>query len=48
MEVVSVMRAANKSYTKLKVKMPSGVLLCGPPGTGKTLLGACVGRVGGV
>jgi ATP-dependent Zn protease len=40
-EVVSVMKSAKSSYSKLKVKMPSGVLLCGPPGTGKTLLGEC-------
>ncbi len=39
MEVVTVMKAAKASYTKLNVKIPSGVLLCGPPGTGKTLLG---------
>ena len=31
-EVVSVMKAAKQSYSRLKVKMPSGVLLCGPPG----------------
>lgn len=42
-EVVSVMKAAKASYSRLKVKMPSGVLLCGPPGTGKTLLGECQG-----
>lgn len=39
MEVVSVMKAQRSAYSKLRVKMPSGVLLCGPPGTGKTLLG---------
>ena len=39
LEVVNVMKREHASYTKLKVKMPSGVLLCGPPGTGKTLLG---------
>ncbi|GLI66848.1 hypothetical protein VaNZ11_010831 [Volvox africanus] len=38
LEVVAVMRQTKGSYSKLKVKMPSGVLLCGPPGTGKTLL----------
>ncbi len=44
MEVVSVMKAAKAAYTRLQVKIPSGVLLCGPPGTGKTLLGACAAR----
>lgn len=39
MEVVSTMKATRPTTSKLKVKMPSGVLLCGPPGTGKTLLG---------
>ncbi|MEW5318471.1 MAG: hypothetical protein WDW38_009691 [Sanguina aurantia] len=39
MEVVSTMKATRPASSKLKVKMPSGVLLCGPPGTGKTLLG---------
>jgi DNA polymerase III delta prime subunit len=41
MEVVTVMRGVKAAYNKLKVRMPSGVLLCGPPGTGKTLLGEC-------
>lgn len=44
LEIVNVMKKAKASYTKLKVKMPSGVLLCGPPGTGKTLLGECYFR----
>lgn len=39
MEVVTVMKGLKSSYTKLNVRMPSGVLLSGPPGTGKTLLG---------
>jgi ATP-dependent metalloprotease FtsH len=47
-EVVSVMKAAKQSYTKLKVKMPSGVLLCGPPGTGKTLLAKAVAGEAGI
>lgn len=34
-----MMRAQKSAYSRLKVKMPSGVLLSGPPGTGKTLLG---------
>eukprot|EP00798_Chlamydomonas_sp_ICE-L_P016886 gene16886-23161_t len=48
MEVVSVMKAAKQSYSKLKVKMPSGVLLCGPPGTGKTLLAKAVAGEAGI
>jgi cell division protease FtsH len=38
-EVVQCLKNAGR-YARLRVKMPSGVLLCGPPGTGKTLLGA--------
>ncbi|GLC60747.1 hypothetical protein PLESTB_001666400 [Pleodorina starrii] len=48
LEVVSVMRATKSTYSKLKVKMPSGVLLCGPPGTGKTLLAKAVAGEAGV
>lgn len=47
-EVVSVMKAAKASYKKLKVKMPSGVVLCGPPGTGKTLLAKAVAGEAGI
>ncbi|KAG2498816.1 hypothetical protein HYH03_003009 [Edaphochlamys debaryana] len=48
LEVVTIMRQANASTSKLKVKMPSGVLLCGPPGTGKTLLAKAVAGEAGV
>ncbi|GIL68519.1 hypothetical protein Vafri_21788 [Volvox africanus] len=48
LEVVAVMRQTKGSYSKLKVKMPSGVLLCGPPGTGKTLLAKAVAGEAGV
>ncbi|KAF5831722.1 P-loop containing nucleoside triphosphate hydrolase protein [Dunaliella salina] len=48
LEVVDVMKKAKSSYTKLKVKMPSGVLLCGPPGTGKTLLAKAVAGEAGI
>jgi len=48
MEVVSVMKAQKAAYSKLKVKMPSGVLLCGPPGTGKTLLAKAVAGEAGI
>ncbi|GAX80849.1 hypothetical protein CEUSTIGMA_g8284.t1 [Chlamydomonas eustigma] len=47
-EVVSVMKATKAAYSKLKVKMPSGVLLCGPPGTGKTLLAKAVAGEAGI
>ncbi|GIL92433.1 hypothetical protein Vretifemale_19999, partial [Volvox reticuliferus] len=48
LEVVAVMRQTKGSYSKLRVKMPSGVLLCGPPGTGKTLLAKAVAGEAGV
>ncbi|KAG2454133.1 hypothetical protein HYH02_001169 [Chlamydomonas schloesseri] len=48
LEVVTVMRQSKAVYSKLKVKMPSGVLLCGPPGTGKTLLAKAVAGEAGV
>ncbi|KAG2432568.1 hypothetical protein HXX76_008912 [Chlamydomonas incerta] len=48
LEVVSVMRQSKTTASKLKVKMPSGVLLCGPPGTGKTLLAKAVAGEAGV
>lgn len=47
-EVVSVMKASKSAYSKLRVKMPSGVLLCGPPGTGKTLLAKAVAGEAGI
>eukprot|EP00199_Chlamydomonas_sp_CCMP681_P007943 CAMPEP_0119111072 /NCGR_PEP_ID=MMETSP1180-20130426/33690_1 /TAXON_ID=3052 ORGANISM="Chlamydomonas cf sp, Strain CCMP681" /NCGR_SAMPLE_ID=MMETSP1180 /ASSEMBLY_ACC=CAM_ASM_000741 /LENGTH=65 /DNA_ID=CAMNT_0007097831 /DNA_START=11 /DNA_END=204 /DNA_ORIENTATION=+ len=42
------MKGLKSSYTKLNVKMPSGVLLSGPPGTGKTLLAKAVAGEAGV
>jgi cell division protease FtsH len=46
-EVVACLRNAEQ-YSKLRAKMPSGVLLCGPPGTGKTLLAKAVAGEAGV
>jgi cell division protease FtsH len=46
-EVVACLRNAQQ-YSRVRAKMPSGVLLSGPPGTGKTLLAKAVAGEAGV
>jgi hypothetical protein len=46
-EVVQCLQDASR-YSRVRARMPSGVLLSGPPGTGKTLLAKAVAGEAGV
>ena len=46
-EVVACLKNSSQ-YSKVRARMPSGVLLHGPPGTGKTLLAKAVAGEAGV
>lgn len=46
-EVVQCLQDAAR-YSRVRARMPSGVLLSGPPGTGKTLLAKAVAGEAGV